>query len=68
MGEIVNLRQARKRKAREEAETTASENRIKFGLSRRDKKLAAARLDLEQRQLEAHRREAAEPAKSDDGR
>lgn len=31
MGDVVNLRQARKRKAREAAETTAAENRVRFG-------------------------------------
>lgn len=37
MGEIVNLRMARKRKARAEAETEAAANRAKFGRTKAEK-------------------------------
>jgi hypothetical protein len=54
-GEVVNLRVARKRKAREADEAAASIRRVAFGLSKPEKKLAAARRDLAARKLEAHR-------------
>lgn len=37
MAEIVNLRRARKAKARDEAETAAAANRAKFGRTKADK-------------------------------
>jgi hypothetical protein len=40
MGEIVNLRQARKTKARGERERQAEANRAKHGRSKADKRLA----------------------------
>jgi hypothetical protein len=54
-GEVVNLRLARKRKARQVSEAAASARRVAFGLSKPEKKLAAARRDLAARELEAHR-------------
>ena len=36
-GTVVNLRLARKRKARSERETQAQSNRMKFGLSKTEK-------------------------------
>jgi hypothetical protein len=52
MGEIVNLRRARKTKKRAEDARTADQNRIAFGrtkdertLSEKEKTLAARRLD-----------------------
>jgi hypothetical protein len=54
-GEVVNLRMARKRKARKDADATASVHRLAFGLSKPEKKLAEARRDLAVREHEAHR-------------
>ena len=42
MAEIVNLRQARKRIAREKAEKASAENRVTFGMSRKDKAKAGS--------------------------
>lgn len=42
MGEVVNLRQKRKAKARSEAERLASENRVKFGQTKAERKARAA--------------------------
>ncbi len=40
-GEVVNLRRAKKHLARGDAEKHAEENRIKFGLNKTEKKIAA---------------------------
>lgn len=57
MGDIVNFRQARKGLARKQADQQAAENRAKFGRTKADKDLAAARDDLARRRLEALKRE-----------
>ncbi len=49
MTEIVNLRRARKRKAR------AAENRAAFGRPKAERRLEAARETLTERRLDAHR-------------
>jgi hypothetical protein len=38
MGEVINLRIARKRKGRDEAEAEAATNRAKFGRTKAEKK------------------------------
>lgn len=55
MAEIVNLRQARKDKARAEKEALAKANRQKFGRSKAEKDLADAERDKAGRVLDAHR-------------
>lgn len=57
MAEIVNLRKARKAKARADKEAQAAENRIKFGRSKAERNVGAASKRLAERKLEAHRRE-----------
>jgi Domain of unknown function (DUF4169) len=57
MAEIINLRRARKHKARAEKEARAAENRVKFGRAKEDKRLAEARALLAERRIEAHRRD-----------
>lgn len=57
MAEIVNLRQARKRKARVERERSAEANRLKFGRTRDEKQLTRLEEARARRTLEAHRRE-----------
>jgi hypothetical protein len=42
LAEIVNLRQARKSKARQEKEKTAEANRLKFGRTKAERKLRDA--------------------------
>jgi hypothetical protein len=55
--EVVNLRQARKRKARADREATAAENRVAFGRTKAERRLTEAGNDLERRRLDAHRRD-----------
>lgn len=57
MAEIINLRQARKNKARAEKEARAEQNRISFGRTKAEKKLTKAEQDLAKSRLEAHRRD-----------
>ena len=57
MAEIVNLRRARKQKAREAAEETAAQNRAKFGRTKAERAaqtLEAVRLA---KLVEGHRRD-----------
>lgn len=59
--EIVNLRRARKARTRAASETKAAENRTRFGRTRTERELQAAREALEQKRLEALRREPGTP-------
>jgi hypothetical protein len=54
---VVNLRTFRKRKAREEKETLAQTNRAAFGRPKSEKELSKAKLALEKKVLERHKRE-----------
>ncbi len=55
MSEVVNLRLARKRKAREQADADAAVRRAEFGRAKGEKQLTAARRELDERALDAHR-------------
>ncbi|CDP54232.1 hypothetical protein [Devosia sp. DBB001] len=57
MGEIVNLKLVRKRKARDEKEAKASENRIIFGRTKAEKQKVEAERALAERKIEGHKRE-----------
>jgi hypothetical protein len=57
MSEIVNLRRARKAKARAAAATKADANRVKHGVSKAVRDLAKARDEKQKRVTEAHRLE-----------
>ena len=57
MAEIVNLRRARKRKARDDKDIKADENRAIFGRSKSEKKLAEASRKLSNKLLDDHKRE-----------
>ena len=57
MAEVVNLRGFRKRKKRAETETAAQANRAAFGRTKSEKELSKARLALEKKALDKHRRE-----------
>lgn len=61
MGEIVNLRQARKERDRREKERQAAENRAAFGRSKAEKHGTEAAKKLEDRKLDGHRRDPDEP-------
>ncbi|HVX99531.1 MAG TPA: DUF4169 family protein [Pseudorhodoplanes sp.] len=55
MGDILNLRTARKRVARQKADQAAEQNRRAFGRSKSERKLAAAREAKAQLALDQHR-------------
>lgn len=55
MDDVVNLRQARKRKQRAEAEARAAENRVTFGVPRSVRTREQAERSLTIRRLDAHR-------------
>lgn len=57
MGEVVNLRMARKHKARVEKEQVADQNRTLHGLTKAERTLARAKREHEIARIEAHRRE-----------
>lgn len=51
----INLNKARKAKAKTEKEKRAAENRAKFGRTKADKTLEAARTEKAVKSIEAHR-------------
>ncbi len=57
MATIVNLRQFRKRKEREEKEEAAAVNRAAFGRPKAEKELTEAVKDLDKRRLDDHQRD-----------
>jgi hypothetical protein len=65
MGEIVNLRRARKRKARVGLEARAAANRAEFGRNRAERNGALRLRDLEAMRLDGHRRDGAKSAADD---
>jgi hypothetical protein len=58
MGDVINLRKARKQAERELGELRASENRLRFGRTKAERKLASARDAKVRRDLDQHRVEA----------
>jgi hypothetical protein len=60
MGEIINLRQVRRQKARAEREASALENRIRFGRTKAERIKENADTLLAHRRLEAAKRDAPE--------
>ena len=64
MGEVVNLRQARKRARREAQRETAERNRALHAVPARERRLVAAKRELADRQLDASRRETGRSADS----
>jgi hypothetical protein len=55
--EIVNLRRARKAKARTEREKEAEANRIAFGRTKAEKAATGAERERSRRVIDSHRRE-----------
>jgi hypothetical protein len=55
--EIINLNRARKAKARKDSRTQAAENRAKFGRTKVDKTVEAARAEKAARALDQAKRE-----------
>ena len=54
MGEIVNLRRARKAKKRTDADRTAETNRIAFGRTKDERQLSEKEQALAARKLDGH--------------
>lgn len=61
MGEIVNLRQARKRRARQAREAEAEANRAKFGVSTSVREAQARDGAAQAKKLDGHRLIPVEP-------
>ncbi|AAK23509.1 DUF4169 family protein [Caulobacter vibrioides] len=57
MADIVNLNQARKAKAKADDKARATENRVRFGRSKAEKSLEAARAEKLRRDLDGAKRE-----------
>ncbi len=57
MADIVNLNQARKAKAKADDKVRAAENRVRFGRTKAEKTLNAARADKLRRDLDGAKRE-----------
>lgn len=57
MGDIVNLRLVRKRKAREASTGAADLNRVRSGISKREREAAAAERGMTTSRLDGHRLE-----------
>ena len=57
MGEVVNLRRARKRKTRESAEGAAAANRATHGISKAERELSKASRALLENRLDGLRRQ-----------
>lgn len=57
MADIVNFNQARKAKAKADDKARAAENRAKFGRTKGEKKLDAARAEKLNRDLDGAKRE-----------
>jgi seryl-tRNA synthetase len=60
LGEIVNLRRARKSQQKRREEIQADQNRISFGLSKAEKQLAEKARTQATQNLDGHLRESAE--------
>ncbi|AOG08042.1 DUF4169 family protein [Bosea sp. RAC05] len=54
MAEIVNLRRARKQRARQDADKQAQQNRIAFGRTKAERSLTQAERDKAARTLDGH--------------
>jgi hypothetical protein len=60
MGELVNLRRARKERARREKDAQAQENRVAFGRTKGERETAAALNQLDAARLDAQKRDRKE--------
>lgn len=60
MAEVVNLRQARKQRARAGKQRSAAENRVRFGRTKPERTAAADTTERRDRTLDGSRREPPE--------
>jgi hypothetical protein len=68
LGDVVNLRQARKAKARAGREAEAAANRAAHGRTRAERNLTEARAEQDARRIDAHRLGRADVPPLPDGR
>ena len=57
MGEVVNLNKYRKKKARQEREKRAEQNRLKRGLTQAELALREKKKQLDEKRLDGHKLE-----------
>ena len=57
MGEVVNLNKYRKKKAREEREKRAEQNRLKRGLTQAELALREKKKQMDEKRLDGHKLE-----------
>ena len=57
MNDVINLKRFKKSKKRTDKEQSATENRIKHGRTRAEKKTEKSLKDLEKRKLDGHKRD-----------
>lgn len=57
MGDLVNLKLARKRKLRAEQDQRAAANRARYGRTKEERKLTEAEQQMAERTLDGHKRE-----------
>jgi hypothetical protein len=57
MADILSLNKARKTKAREAKEATASQNRAKFGRTKAEKAVDDSRKAMAEKSIDGHKRE-----------
>ena len=55
MGDLVNLRRARKQKSRRRAESEAAANRVRFGTSKEERRAISTERAKAERDLDARR-------------
>jgi hypothetical protein len=66
MGEIVNLRRARKSRKRAEDERVADANRVAFGRTKVERSLSDTQKALDARRLDGHQLRASLPHPNDE--
>jgi len=66
MGEVINLRRARKEREKREREAKARENRAAFGRAESERDLSEAAAKLERSRHEAHRLDRDDAPDGDD--
>jgi len=66
MADIVNLRRARKARARDEADKAAAANRVAFGRAKVEREISSKEKDLAARRLDGHGRVGREPDGADE--
>jgi hypothetical protein len=66
MGDVVNLRMARKNRQRQKAAEAAAENRVTYGMSRRERAKAGSEREALLKQLDGARLDKPETASDPD--